>query len=72
LVGNDFKFYPGKKIGVQGIKWEAERLGFNLTDQQAEQLVDKIKELSIRKRQPNSEDFLNMLKKIETTSTDLT
>lgn len=62
LVGNDFKFYPGKKIGVQGIKWEAERLGFNLTDQQAEQLVDKIKELSIRKRQPNSEDFLNMLK----------
>jgi methanogen homocitrate synthase len=62
LVGNDFKFYPGKKVGVQGIKWEAERLGFKLTDEQAEQLVDKIRELSIQKRQPNTEDFLNMLK----------
>jgi isopropylmalate/homocitrate/citramalate synthase len=62
LVGNDFKFYPGKKIGVQGIKWEAERLGFNLTDQEAEQLVDKIRELSKQKRQPSSEDFLNMLR----------
>ena len=63
LVGNDFTFYPGKKTGVQGVKSEAERLGFTLTDQQADQLVNKIRELSMQKKQPSKEDLRNMLRR---------
>ena len=61
LVGNDFRFYPGKKTGRQGVRWEAERLGFSLTDQQAKDLADKIRELGKQKAQPSGNDFRNML-----------
>ena len=31
-VGNDFGYFPGRKTGELGVRWEAERLGFKLIE----------------------------------------
>lgn len=62
-VGNDFRYFPGRKTGELGVRWEAERSGFKLTDQQVQDVVLQSRELSKAKRQPNREDFLTMLAK---------
>ena len=64
LVGNRFRLYPGRRMGTYGVKWEAERLGFKLTDRQAEDLLAKIRDLSRRKQQPSEHEFLSMLRAI--------
>lgn len=62
FVGNSLRFFAGKRIGKQGIRWEAEKLGFTLDDEQAQQVVDRIRELSKRKAQPNDRELASMLR----------
>ena len=61
LVGNNLGYFPGRKTGTVGVMWEAERLGYKLTAQQAEDLVLRCRRLAKAKHQPTHEDFLNML-----------
>ncbi|HUK28950.1 MAG TPA: hypothetical protein VLV31_11035 [Candidatus Acidoferrales bacterium] len=64
LVGNDFKFYPGKRVGREGIKWEAQRHGFHLTEEQVDKLQNKIRSLAAAKGQTSEQTFLALLKTI--------
>ena len=57
LVGNDYRFFPGKKIGPKGIQRVASEQGFELTDHSAGLLVTKIRKLSNLKKQPSYEEL---------------
>ncbi len=61
FVGADFRCYPAKRIGRAGIQWEAQRFGMKLTDEKAEELAARIRELSKRKHQPSYQEFLMMI-----------
>lgn len=60
LAGNDFAFFPGRKTGEVGVRWEAERLGFHLTDRQVQDMVLELRKRS-KAKQLRRQDFLNML-----------
>lgn len=63
LVGNDFKFYPGKRMGREGIRWEAQQKGFDLTDQQVDKLLIELRTMAPATR-PSEQTFLRMVKTI--------
>jgi methanogen homocitrate synthase len=62
LVGNDFKFYPGKKVGREGIKWESHKHGFDLTDEQVDELMTKTRTLASAKAHLSEQAFLAIVK----------
>ena len=64
FVGNSFRFFPGRKLGIQGVRRTASTLGFELTDRQAERLVAKVRELSGAKKQPSDAEFLKLLRRV--------
>jgi isopropylmalate/homocitrate/citramalate synthase len=53
LVGNDFAYFPGRKTGELGVRWEAERLGVKLDDQQVQEIVLHLRKLAKAKQRPN-------------------
>jgi isopropylmalate/homocitrate/citramalate synthase len=64
LVGNDFAYIPGRKTGELGVKWEAERLGIKLNDQQVLDAVLHLRKLSKAKQRIDREDFLSTLARV--------
>jgi methanogen homocitrate synthase len=63
LVGNDFKFYPGKKAGREGIRWEAQKNGFDLTDEQVDKLLIELRTL-VSATESSEQTFLRLVKAI--------
>lgn len=61
FVGNRFRLFLGRKTGEQGIKWEAKRLGFELTDRQVQVLLIKVKELLKGREKQDEQKFIHML-----------
>lgn len=64
FVGSDFKLFLGKKTGKEGVKWQAEELGFKPTDAHCQELLVRIRDSSKRKQQPSIQEFLKMLQAI--------
>lgn len=65
FVGNDFRFYPGKKTGTDAIKWHTERMKLNLTYNQLAELCSKIRERSMSKNPMTGEEFSRLLHSLD-------
>ena len=56
LVGNKFSVTLGKKSGAMSIRWRLEELGYEGTDEQADKLLTKVKEMGVRLRRGLTDD----------------
>lgn len=62
LVGNEFRFFPGKKTGIQGVRWEAEKLGFTLSYEQTQRVLEEVKQrLANKETTLTDRDFRDIL-----------
>lgn len=66
-VGNVFKIAIGKKAGKFNVLWHLEKTGRTANDEQLQEMVDRIKELSQReKRALSNEEFEKIFDKVVT------
>ena len=64
-VGNAFKIAIGKKSGKFSVLWHLDKTGRTANDEQLQKMVDRIKELSQRKRRAlSNEEFEKILDKV--------
>ena len=66
LVGGKRDIIIGKKSGKHSIEWKAKELGItSLTDQQITEILEKVKELALKKKGPvGDEEFRSILNEI--------
>jgi len=50
LVGNDFAIALGKKSGKYNILWHLDKMGLTATEEALREIVDRVKEMSVRER----------------------
>jgi len=57
-VGNEFRIALGKKAGKYNVLWHLDKSGKSVSEEQLQEIVNRVKEESIRKRRAlNSEEF---------------
>jgi isopropylmalate/homocitrate/citramalate synthase len=66
-VGNAFKIAIGKKAGRFNVLWHLEKTGRTANDERVQEMVDRIKESSQRKRRAlSNEEFGKIFDKVVT------
>lgn len=65
LVGNEFKIVVGKKAGKYNVLWHLEKIGRSATEEQLQEMVNKIKEEALKKRRAlTAKEFEKISKKM--------
>ncbi|MCS6784469.1 MAG: hypothetical protein RMI43_04510 [Candidatus Caldarchaeum sp.] len=68
MVGNRHDVLVGKKSGKHSLEWKLEKLGITASAEQVKALVEKVKEKSLEKKGPlTDEELLECLKSVKAT-----